>query len=393
MIFAKRTDWPKESNALIEAYQDLRHQNISLINLTESNPTSCGFEFYQDQLLAPLLSEKSLRYDADSQGIEACRKAVAQYYERQGYSVDPDHIFLTASTSEGYTNLFRLLVNPYEKIAFPSPSYPLFEVLTELNDVELSHYPLVYESGQWVLNRDALQKTVDDATKAIACVNPNNPTGSYFSKDELSFITSFCRERNMALVCDEVFRDYCLQNDTFISSAVGLKDCLTFTLSGISKILGLPQMKLSWVVISGPDSMVVEAGRRLGIISDTFLSVAGPIQHAFCEWLASIDHIQSEISQRCRENYQWLTQAAAGKRSVEVLKAQGGWYAVIRLGEHMDEEAFALQLLNDKHVFIHPGYFFDFPDGPHVVLSLLPETGVFQEGVALLLETAAGWHE
>lgn len=358
MPFSKRTDWDQRSNPLSQLLDEFKTRGIAVTDLTESNPTRCGFQ-YPPQILSALSDPKNLQYAPESQGMASAREAVGRFC-----AFEPGRIVLTASTSESYSFLFRLLLDPGDKVLVPRPSYPLFQFLLELNDASFDHYPLVYD-GQWRIDFEALERLIDKRTKAIVLVNPNNPTGSYLKADELKRLNAICRKHGLAVISDEVFFDYRFADGPFVSLK-GNADVLTFVLGGLSKALSLPQMKLGWMLLSGPQQEVQEALGRLEIIADTFLSVNTPVQNALPMWFPIAQQVHRQVMDRVQGNWEYLKRTGA-----QVLAVEGGWYAVIRL-EDIDEEDFVLQALQRHHVLIHPGFFFDLEPAGHLVLSLLP---------------------
>jgi aspartate/methionine/tyrosine aminotransferase len=382
--FARRTDWHQETNSLNKALEELGKRGIDILDLTASNPTTCGFS-YPEGILPVLNSPENLQYHPDACGMNKARAEVARYYGRQNLRIPEKDIILTASTSEAYSFLMRLLVNPGEKVLIPSPSYPLFQFLLEINDVHFEHYPLVYD-GQWRLDGHALEGLVDDRTKAIILVNPNNPTGSYISRAELDFLNKLCRKHQISIISDEVFFDYALGEGDFATCA-GNQEVLTFTLSGLSKTMALPQMKCAWILASGPQTALQEALARLEIIADTYLSVNTPVQNALGAWLDQAPVIQRQIMDRVKANLQWLTSHLGG--AVEMLSLQGGWYATLRIPAVKSEEEWVLEFLKEDHVSVYPGYFFDFGREAYIVLSLLPQAAVFQEAAGRILRRLA----
>jgi len=382
--FARRTNWQQETNALNKALEELEARRIPVMDLTVSNPTSCGF-VYPQGMLSALNALDNFRYHPDACGMKAARAAVANYYAGQKTILSPDEIILTASTSEAYSFLMRLLVNPGEKVLIPKPSYPLFQFLLEINDVNFDYYPLVYD-GQWRLDRQALERCVDAKTRAIILVNPNNPTGSYISHDDLDFLNEFCHKHHMAIISDEVFFDYALTNGDFVSLA-GNKRALTFTLGGLSKTLGLPQMKCAWILASGPQAILKESLSRLEIIADTYLSVNTPVQNALGEWLGHVPALQAQIMARVKENWQWLS--AHLNDHTQLLSLDGGWYATLRIPAIKSEEEWALEFLREDHVSVYPGYFFDFDREAYIVLSLLAPVNIFQEAAGRIMRRLA----
>lgn len=382
--FARRTNWRQETNAVNKALEDLAAGNIPVLDLTASNPTACGFN-YPERMLEGLNSKQNLNYNPDACGMLQARKNVSQYYHSQNLHLPPENIILTASTSEAYSFLMRLLVNPGEKVLIPRPSYPLFQFLLEINDVEFDYYPLVYD-GQWHLDCLALERCVDAKTKAIILVNPNNPTGSYINHAELNFLNELCRKHQMAIISDEVFLDYVINPGDFISLA-GNKTALTFALGGLSKTLGLPQMKCAWILASGSENILQESLSRLEIIADTYLSVNTPVQNALGSWLKFAPDFQQQIIARVSANYQWLSVHLSDH--TELLSLQGGWYATLRIPAVKSEEECVLEFLREDHVSVYPGYFFDFEREAYIVLSLLPEASIFQEATGRIMKRLA----
>jgi len=382
--FACRTNWCREPNRLNQALEDLESRHIPVLDLTASNPTVCGFQ-YPEGMLAPLSDPGNLFYKPDACGIVQARQAVSDYYARQKTVITPKDIILTASTSEAYSFLLRLLVNPGEKVLIPKPSYPLFQFLLEINDVQFDYYPLAYE-GQWHLDIPALEKLVDAKTRAVILVNPNNPTGSYLSEGELDALNKLCRKHHLSIISDEVFFEYAWEPGDFVS-CVGNQEVLTFALGGVSKSLCLPQMKCSWIAASGPQALRQDALDRLEIIADTYLSVNTPVQHALGAWLNNARDIQQQIIARVKQNGQWLADNI--NDHTEMLSLQGGWYATLRIPAVRSEEEWVLEFVREDHVLVYPGYFFDMTGGAHIVLSLLPPALIFQDAVGRILKKLA----
>jgi alanine-synthesizing transaminase len=386
--FAQRTDWRQETNALNKALEELGKRGIDILDLTASNPTDCGFLYPEGMLLA-LNSLENLHYQPDACGMSRARKAVARYYARQKVLLSPSDIILTASTSEAYSFLMRLLVNPGEKVLIPKPSYPLFQFLLEINDVTFDHYPLQYAGGRWCLDLQALESLVDAKTKAIILVNPNNPTGSYISRAELNFLNELCRKHQMSIISDEVFFEYPLYPGDTVSCA-GNQTVLTFVLGGLSKTLGLPQMKCAWILASGPQGVLQESLARLETVADTYLSVNTPVQNALGEWLDHASEIQGQITTRVKENFQWLSaHLNEHTPSISLLSLQGGWYATLRIPAVKSEEEWVLEFLQEDHVSVYPGYFFDFDREAYIVLSLICPMAEFREGVERIMQRLA----
>lgn len=383
--FSRRTNWPREINEINRQLKLLKDNGTDIIDLAESNPTQCGFHF--DEGLKELSGKESIFYKPDAKGISGARQAIRDYYRLRNVQISEDRIFLTANTSEGYAHLFRLLTNPGEQIFLPSPSYPLFSFLTDLNDVEVVSYRLD-ENNRFLLNLEQIKENISVQTKAIILVNPNNPTGTYISQGERCELNNICRENNCALICDEVFFDYHFDQGKNFTSFASNSDVLTFVLSGLSKILALPQMKLSWIVVNGPAEEVREATERLEFILDTYLSVNTPVQNALGRWLQLIPSIQKPINDRINSNISILKSLIAETDSTEIIDTDGGWYCLVKIGSKKNEEEFVMDLLKNDHVFIHPGYFYDFAQTGIYVLSLLVEEKRFREGVKRLINRA-----
>lgn len=380
MKFSSRTQWPAGVNRLAVLADDFRQKKRPFIDLTRSNPTACGFKTLSGPLRASFPASADFFYEPDPRGQLSARGAICRYYAAKKENVSPDQIILTSGTSEAYSFLFRLLLNPGESLAVPAPSYPLLDSIAGLNDIEMLRYRLLYERDRWRTDRENLKKC--GPVKAVCVVNPNNPTGHFVSRSDKVFLNHFCAERAAALISDEVFLDFSIHNKTKPFSFAGNQEVLTFTLSGISKMLGLPQMKLSWIVVSGPKEEADEALRRLEIIADTYLSVNSPVQTALESWLGRRLKINREIIQRIAANGAFLKKLFTGKKSLKVLNAEGGWQAVIRTELGLGDEELALKLLRHAGVLAHPGYLYDFDNGEYLVVSLLLRTEEFKEGVA-----------
>jgi len=384
-MFSKRTNWNLSDNQLIKELNTLRRDHVEILDLTMSNPTKCGFK-YPKEIVTGLSHDLNWQYVPDAQGMLSARKAVGDYYQRKGFDVAPERIFLTSSTSEGYSYLFRLLANPGDKVLFPQPSYPLFPFLTDLSDVYMQTYPLGYIEEQWQMDQEELENIFLSEAKVITLVNPNNPTGSFIQRHELNILNDLCRQNSLAIICDEVFWDFKFDESKEQISLVNNHAVLTFVLGGISKTLGLPQLKLSWIILNGPDDEVEQAKARLEVIADTFLSVNTPVQNALPSLLSLQPDIQKEIKFRLEKNWQFVKEQAKLFSHYELLSTDGGWYAILKILDNQNEENLALELLKKEHVFVHPGYFFDFEEEECLVMSLLPQENVFQKGVRRILK-------
>lgn len=383
MRFSKKTGWPSGENPLTEAARKKRSSSAHFIDGTESNPTRCAFRYPSLDILKPFSDPGNLSYAPDPRGDISAREAVCRYYAEHGAVVHPEQVFLTASTSEAYGFLFRLLADAGDGIAAPAPSYPLFSYLADLEGLKLCHYRLKYSHG-WQIDGAFLRALLKkEKPKALLCVNPNNPTGNFSSEAEAALFHQACASGGTTLIADEVFLDFAWSGEQ--KTFAGRSDIPSFCLSGVSKILGLPQMKLSWIIVNGPADFTREAQRRLEIIADTYLSANTPSQRALPAWMEKRREISGEILERVKTNRQTLELAFASSKSVRVLEAAGGWYAVLEVASELDDEALALRLLEKQDLLVHPGYFFDFEEGTYLVASLLLPEPLFADAVSRLL--------
>jgi alanine-synthesizing transaminase len=385
-MFSHRTNWHLAPNSLTRAIEQVRASGKEILDLTVSNPTEAGIQLDPEAVLGALVNPEGMRYDPQPRGLLDARKAVCHYYRESHdvFDLHPEHLILTTSTSEAYTFVFRLLCNPGEEILVPKPSYPLFEFLAGLTDIKVVPYPLIYDHG-WQIDFDSLYKAATERSRAVIVVHPNNPTGSYVSGDEKSGLNSLCRDYNLALVVDEVFLDYA-HDGAARASFVTNTPSLTFTLSGISKISALPQMKLAWLVTSGPEELVKQAGARLDIISDTYLSLNTPVQLAAPVLLEQRKQVQPVVLDRLRVNLAELDRLLVGRPACTRLQVEGGWYAILRVPALGSDEDLAIDMVRKVGVVVHPGHFYDFSAEGHIVLSLITEPGKLSEGVARILE-------
>lgn len=384
-MFSSRTNWSLTPNRLTELLRERRASSLPILDLTESNPTRCGFNFDAEEILAPLRDSRALTYHPDPRGLRVAREAVAQYYAERGVHLDPDQIFLTTSTSEAYSYVFRLLANPGDKILTPQPSYPLFDFLCALNDVEPLPYPLVYDDG-WQVDLEALAARWESSARAVLVVHPNNPTGSYLQRRELHRMVELCQRHESAIIADEVFADYGFAGDgERVATHAQNTDALTFTLSGLSKICALPQMKLAWIVVTGPADLRRQAQSRLEIIADTYLSVSAPVALAAPQWLAQRHSIQSQILERAQANLRKLDELLTPGLPIGRLKVEGGWYAILKVPSTRSDEDWVAEFLTHEGVSIHPGHFYDFSSEGFLVLSLLPSREVFDDALGRII--------
>jgi alanine-synthesizing transaminase len=389
-MFSARLPDTLVPNAISRAVDELRASGVPLLDLTETNPTAVGLTYPAD-LLAPLGDPRAARYRPHPRGFAGARDAIAAEYARAGVTVASDRIVLTASTSEAYTLLFKLLCNPGDEVLVPQPSYPLFDLLTRLDGVSSRPYRLEYH-GVWSIDRASVEEALTGATRAMLVVSPNNPTGSMIRAEDRDWLIDLCGARGLALIADEVFADYPLAPRADARSLVAAGDtrALCFSLGGLSKSAGLPQVKLGWMVVHGPAESVAESLDRLDLICDTYLSVSTPVQMAAAALIEAGRGVRAAIAARLAENLGTLRARLADWPSVTLREPEGGWSAVIEVPDTSSEEALVLRALGDAHVMIHPGHFFDFSQEAFLVTSLLPEPAVFREAVDRLLPLVAG---
>jgi alanine-synthesizing transaminase len=379
--YSSRLRWDLAPNRLTRLLDERRSAGAAILDLTESNPTAAGFAYPSDQILAALADPRALRYQPAAAGIASARAAVSEDY--YSGSVHPSRILLTASTSEAYAFVFKLLADPGDEVLVPRPSYPLFDFLAALEAVRAVQYPLAYQGashGSWSIDFDALARSITPRTRAIVLVNPNNPTGSFLKQAELGPLIALCREHNLAIISDEVFADYALEPDPrLVRSLTDTTDVLTFCLSGLSKVVGLPQLKLGWIVASQ------QAFERLELIADTYLSVSAPVQLAAPALLGLRTQLQNQILGRVRANRGFLASQIGPASPWRLLETEGGWYAILEAPRIQSEEEWVLSLVASDGVLVQPGFFFDFEREAFLVLSLLTPEEVFREGVRRIL--------
>lgn len=385
-MFSSRISGDLEPNRLTQQIRRARRSGREVIDLTVTNPTAVGIE-YPASLLAALADPAAGRYDPHPLGSWSAREAVARDYERRGIPVAPERVVLTASTSEAYSILFKLLCDPAgHSVMVPVPSYPLFDHLTALDGVSALTYPLEYH-GRWTVDFTTLDERWTSGVRAVLAVTPNNPTGSVLTTGELEELWRRCADRRTALIIDEVFGDYPLQAAS-VPAYCGPAPALTFRLGGLSKSVGLPQVKLGWIAVDGPDDLIAAALQRLELICDTYLSVSTPVQVAVSRLLTDGAVVRDHILERVRANDATLRRFVTPFPSIEALRADGGWSAVLRVPATRSEEELVLELLERDGVLVHPGFFFDFPHEAFLVVSLLPDPAVFAEGVRRVLDRA-----
>jgi alanine-synthesizing transaminase len=383
-MFSDRVPRDLVANRLSTMVEAARAERRPLLDLTTSNPTQAGFEYPSD-LLAPLADARALRYDPQPLGLIEARQAVARDYERRGVHISADRIVLTASTSEAYSVLFKLLAEAGDDVLVPRPSYPLFEHLTRLDFVAARSYDLEYH-GVWSIDIASVERAITPGTRALLLVTPNNPTGSFVTPHELDRLAALCAPREIAIIADEVFADYELEPGAAAAAGdpAARRDVLTFSLGGLSKSAGLPQVKLGWIAVSGPDALVASAMERLELVCDTYLSVSTPVQMAAPALLVAGARIRAQIAARTLANYRALQSTIDAVRSCRLLRSDGGWSAVLQVPSLEAEEDLVLRLLGGG-VLVQPGYFFDFSRESFLVVSLITPPAVLADGIERIL--------
>jgi alanine-synthesizing transaminase len=383
-VLSRRTGWDRTANRLSMLVARLRAEGTRVLDLTLTNPTQAGLGPPPD-VLAGLAASEGLRYEPDPFGLYAAREAVAADYVRRGVAVSPERVLLTASTSEAYGCLFKLLCDPGDEVLVPRPSYPLFDYLAGLESVTTAAYPLVY-AGEWHLDLEGLAQAVGPRTRAVVVVSPHNPTGSFLKDEEAGAVLALAARHGLAVIADEVFTDYAWRPDVRRAPSLAADGpALAFSLGGLSKACGLPQLKLAWTVLSGPEEQVGEARARLEIVADTYLSVSTPVQVALPELLRRRAELAAPIAARVEQNRRALGQRLQTDGPATLLDGEGGWAAVLRVPATVAEEELVTTLLEREHVLVQPGYFFDFPGEGYLVLSLLTPPPDLAEGMKRLL--------
>lgn len=364
MTFSRRLPHELRPNALTELLREKRQSGARILDLTESNPTHAGIE-YPAGFLASLAVDAAARYEPEPFGLPSARETIAREYGAAQPGLSMDRVVLTAGTSEAYSWLFKLLCDPGDEVLVPRPSYPLFDYLATLESVKVRHYGLFYDHG-WFIDFHTIERAINDRTRAIVLVNPNNPTGHFLHRHELEQLTAF----GLPIISDEVFRDYQLNPaPDSVLTLQSVEETLVFTLNGLSKTVGLPQMKLAWMIVNGPAVQVRDALERLEIIADTYLSVGTPVQCALPSLLELRKPVQRQILDRLRGNLALL----------RTLDVEAGWYAIVA-----QEEGAEIRLLRRHDVLVQPGYFYDFESRGYIVLSLLTAADIFKEGIRRL---------
>jgi alanine-synthesizing transaminase len=382
-MFSTRLSWNPSTNRITRSIETLKQSGVKLVDLTGSNPTAAGFQYDAAAVRRAMSRPAILEYQPGPRGLISARQAVVDYYRHHGKTIDRETVLLTSSTSESYALLFKLLCDPGDTVLAPRPSYPLFDFLTGLEAVHLEPYRMRYrhETG-WQIDLEQIRPLTTARTRAIILVNPNNPTGSFVRPHERDWLTRWCRDHDLALIVDEVFLDYAAdQNAPASVSAAGNPGALTFTLSGISKVLGFPQFKLGWIQVSGPEFLGGPACNHLEMIADTYLSASTPVQLALPALMAQRNFFQHQVITRIEANESYLNAACQRLTAGRMLCREGGWSAVVAMQNGISDEDMVCRLLESDHVLVHPGYFYDFEEESCLVVSLLTRPDRFMTGI------------
>jgi len=387
-MFSERATWDIRPNRLNRLLEKKKVRGEIIFDLTESNPTRAGFQYEDEKILSALAQPNAMLYEPDPRGLARAREVVRDYYQTLGKKVDTQDLFLTAGTSEAYSILFKLMGNSGDEILIPRPGYPLLSFLAVFEDLRPVVYPLKYDAvGGWSIDLEVLSALITPLTRAIVVVSPNNPSGSYLKKQELSELDGICRKHDLALIVDEVFSDFqAARRPEQVRTAAGGSGALTFVLNGLSKMAGLPQMKLGWIVVGGSHDSAASAKARLEIMLDFYLTVSTPVQHAAEKLMQQCKAIQPQIISRLEENSRFLNERLAQTGNCNVLPREGGWYAVLEISDAVSDEGRVLQLLKEDNTLVHPGYFYEFSREGFVVVSLLTPVESFQAGILRLIE-------
>jgi len=382
-MFSNRLEWDAPTNALGLLLAQKRSQTQTLFDLTQSNPTQVGLDYPDEAILAALSHPAAMVYEPDPRGLMAARRAIAGYYDEQGVAIDPEALFLTAGTSEAYAMLFKLLGDPEDEVLVPRPGYPLLSYLAAFEGLNAVAYPARYDPQHgWRIDLDVIDALVTPRTRAIVLINPNNPTGAYATPAELEALDRICLRHGLALIVDEVFADFAAASVPLVRTALPGRSALTFVLNGFSKMLALPQVKLSWIAVGGDARLTVKAQKGLETLLDFYLSIGTPVQHAAGPLLALRKPIQHQITERVALNHLSLQTHIARAANCSMLSRQGGWYAVVHIADTLADEQRVLHLLAQADTVVHPGFFYDFNGEGFVVVSLLPDPQIFSTGVA-----------
>jgi alanine-synthesizing transaminase len=386
--YSERLSWSFSSNSFSRLVEERRKAGVPLIDLTVSNPTKVFGDYPHSAIGRAYANVKDFVYRPDPLEALESRVAVARYYERRNLAISPGQILLTASTSEAYSLLFKLFCNSGDEILVPRPSYPLFEYLAALESARIVPYRMVYD-GSWYIDFANLRQQISPRTRAVVVVNPNNPTGSFLKKFEAESLHDLAQQHNVPIISDEVFMDYSFGGGVDrVRTLIGHDSVLSFSLNGLSKAAGMPQMKLAWVALNGPEQERETARERLELLLDTYLSVGTPVQCALPELLDIGEGIQEDIRFRTAQNLKALQNLLESSPAC-CLHCEGGWSAIIQLPRKLSEEEWITQLLNEQNVVVQPGYFFDMTSEAYVVVSLITPPEEFLEGIRRVRQLAS----
>jgi len=392
--YSRRLSWDLSHNSLIALIAQKRQAGAPLLDLTISNPTEAFPDYPQHSIQCALSRVESFSYRPDAAGDEPARHSIANWYAQRGIAISPERILLTASSSEAYALLFKLFCDPGDQVIAPVPSYPLFEFLAGFESVRMVPYRLLYD-GAWFIDFTSLRKRITSRTRALVVVNPNNPTGSYLKSSERDELFTIALQNRLPIISDEVFLDYSFgDDDRRVKTLIGSDSVLSFSLGGLSKSAGMPQMKLGWIVVNGPDREEKEARERLELLLDTYLSVNTPVQRALPNLLAAGSDIQRQIARRTKENLEVLDRLLE-PAPAHRLHLEGGWSAILQMPKTLSEDDWMRRLIEEHNVVVQPGYFFDMSSEPHAVISLITPPEIFREGVrrmVALLDMAPANH-
>ncbi len=387
--YSQRLSWSFSPNALSRLLEAKRRAGVSLLDLTNSNPSDAFQDYPHEAIRNAYASITDFAYRPDPLGEEQARDAIAGWYEQRGIPVSADQVLLTASSSEAYALLFKLFCDPGQEVLAPSPSYPLFEFLAALESVRIVPYRLRYD-GAWFIDSANLRERISKNTRAIVIVNPNNPTGSFLKVSEKNALAELAHEYDLPIISDEVFMDYSFgAGGDRVQTLIGCDFPLSFSLNGLSKCSGMPQMKLGWIVVNGPSEERRIARERLEILLDTYLSVSTPVQRALPELLTLGAAIQRQTAGRVNRNRETV-EAILRDSAAHPLHSEGGWSVIIKLPGTSSEDIWVNRLLEEEGVIVQPGYFFDMESEPYVVVSLITAPEVFDEGIRRLRKLTSG---
>lgn len=385
--FSNRLRTDLSRNPLSRLLEERRNSGLGTVDLTESNPTRANLPYPHREIADALARSCPAFYEPHPRGLRSAREAISAWLGRRGPSPDPDRLLITSGTSEAYTFLFKLLLNPGESLLVPRPSYPLLDFIAALDGVRLRPYRLVHDR-RWRVDLGSLEEACEDRTRAVVVIHPNNPTGSCLPDEDAAGLLDFCARNSLAVISDEVFLEYPLTEIARRASSLeGTRETLVFCLDGLSKSAGMPQVKLSWIRASGPESLCEEALQRLDLISDTFLTVGTPVQAALPRLLEIGAGVRAALQERLASNLHWLRQQMRSVPSWALLEPEAGWNAVLRLPAVRSDEAWALEFLREG-VYVQPGYFYDFTEEVVLIVSLLPPEDLFRKGLSQVLARA-----